>query len=188
MLCDCPLLTGPFQLSFSKVQLAVYGEVEVTSQQPGEALPIAEGLSKSPGVVKNRVPGPLLSFPAGPSGPVDCPHPQTRVTSSQVLEVFRKSCVFHEIFLFLFTQLSRAYTIFQLSSSMEQVSVYEEVAMTSQDNALQSGKDQTCLVDVSSMPDVAKDGDAVLCRRTHRVRRVPWPVTWTSLLQLLCLS
>ena len=173
MLCDCPVLTGPFQLSFSKVQLAVYGEVEVTSQQPGEALPIAEGLSKSPGVVKNRVPGPLLSFPAGPSGPVDCPHPQTRVTSSQVLEVFRKSCVFHEIFLFLFTQLSRAYTIFQLSSSMEQVSVYEEVAMNSQDNALQSGKDQTCLVDVSSMPDVAKDGDAVLCRRTHRVRRVP---------------
>ena len=33
--------------------------------------------------------------------------------------------------------------------------------MTSQDNALQSGEDQTPLVDVSSTPDVAKDGDAV---------------------------
>ena len=82
-----------------------------------------------------------------------------RVTSG---EDFRKSCVFHEIFLFLLTQLSRAYiTFFPLSSSMEQVSVYEKAAVTSQDNALQSDEDQTPLMDVSSMPDVAKDADAV---------------------------
>ena len=44
---------------------------------------------------------------------------------------------------------------------MVQASVYEEAAMTSQDNALQCGEDQTPLVDVSSTLDVAKDGDAV---------------------------
>ena len=60
MLCDCPVLSRPFPLSSSMKQLAVYDEVEVTSQdscqQPGEALPIAEDLSKSPEVVKNGVP------------------------------------------------------------------------------------------------------------------------------------
>ena len=49
-------------------------------QQPGEALPIVEDLSKSPEVVKNGVLGPLSSFPAGPLGPVDCP--QTHVPSA----------------------------------------------------------------------------------------------------------
>ena len=44
---------------------------------------------------------------------------------------------------------------------MVQASVYEEAAMTSQDKALQSGEDQTPLVDVSSTPDIAKDGEAV---------------------------
>ena len=58
--------------------------------------------------------------------------------------------------------------------------------MTSQDNALQSGEDQTPLVDVSSTPDVAKDGDAV---PPSSIPAGPaGPVTWTSLLQLCRLS
>ena len=58
-------------------------------------------------------------------------------------------------------QLTHAYMTFQLSTSIVQASVYEEAAMTSQDNALQSGEDQTPLVDVSFTPGVAKNGDAV---------------------------
>ena len=89
MLRYCPVLNGPFQLSSSMVQIAVYGEVEMTSQDsrqlPGEALPIAEDLSKSPEVVKSGVPVPLSSFPAGPPGPVDCLQTHFHPAPSSVL-------------------------------------------------------------------------------------------------------
>ena len=57
---DCPGLTGPFPLSSSMEQLAVYDDIDMTSQdtrqQPGEALPLAEDASKSSEVVKDGVP------------------------------------------------------------------------------------------------------------------------------------
>ena len=90
MLCYCPVLTGPFPLSSSMVQLHIYSEVEMTSQDsrqlPGEAPQIKEDLSKSPEGVKNEVPGRLLLFPVGPLGPVDCPQTLVPPALSSVLK------------------------------------------------------------------------------------------------------
>ena len=80
----------------------------------------------------------------------------------QVSEVFRKSCNFHGFSWSSLCCCPVLIRLLPLSSSLKQLSVYEEAETTSQDTANESGQNQPQVVDVSSMPNVAKDGDAAL--------------------------
>ena len=82
------------------------------------------------------------------------------VTSGQVWALSRGNLVFFEKKIFnLGTLLSRAYTTFQLSRCL---TAWNKDGTPSQNTDQESGPDMNPVVDISTMPDLSKDADAIV--------------------------